>query len=98
MEAPLTSKCQITIPVHIRSRLHLKPSDILEFDETASFLKATKTISPQAWEEVGKGWKDPWSDMAMDEVMDDLRSPVSLPQKTNRENIGMLERLRCLTL
>ena len=82
MEAPLTSKDQITIPVHIRSRLHLKPGDILEFDDTAPFLKATKTISPQAWEEFGKGWKDPWGDTAMDEVMDDLRSPVALPQKS----------------
>ncbi len=79
MQATLTSKGQITIPVLVRNRLHLKPGDVLEFDETAPFLKATKTIPPQAWEEFGKGWKDPWPGLAMDEVMDDLRGPVELP-------------------
>ena len=82
MQATLTSKGQITIPVHVRNRLHLKPGDILEFDETAPFLKATKTIPTQAWEEFGKGWKDPWPDMTMDQVMDDLRGPVELPSDT----------------
>lgn len=80
MQATLTSKGQITIPVHIRNRLHLKPGDVLEFDETAPFLKATKTIPPQAWEQFGKGWKDPWpATMTIDEVMDELRGPVELP-------------------
>jgi hypothetical protein len=67
-----------------RGWLHLKPGDVLEFDETAPFLKATKTIPPQAWEEFGKGWKDPWPDMTMDQVMDDLRGPVELPSDTAR--------------
>ncbi|CAN5807364.1 hypothetical protein BH11VER1_BH11VER1_03360 [soil metagenome] len=84
MQATLTSKGQITIPVHVRNRLHLKPGDVLEFDETAPFLKATKTIPPRAWEEFGKGWKDPWPDKTMDEVMDELRGPVELPQTTER--------------
>lgn len=82
MKATLTSKGQITIPVDVRNRLNLKTGDILEFDETAPFLKATKTIPPEAWEEFGKGWKDPWPEMAMDEVMDDLRGPVTLPPGT----------------
>lgn len=80
MQATLTSKGQITIPVHIRNRLHLKPGDVLEFDEVAPFLKATKAISPQAWEEFGQGWKDPWPEsMTIEEVMDDLRGPVEHP-------------------
>ena len=82
MQATLTSKGQITIPIHVRNRLHLKPGDILEFDETAPFLKATKTIPPHAWEQFGKGWNEPWPDMAMDKVMDDLRGPVELPPIT----------------
>ena len=82
MKATLTSKGQITIPVDVRNRLNLKTGDILEFDETAPFLKATKTIPPEAWEEFGKGWKDPWPEMDMDEVMDDLRGPVTLPPGT----------------
>ncbi len=79
MNATLTSKGQITIPIRVRNRLHLKPGDILEFDETAPFLKATKTIPPHAWDECIKGWKDPWPGLATNEVIDDLRGPVDLP-------------------
>ena len=82
MQATLTSKGQITIPIRVRNRLHLKPGDVLDFDETAPFLKATKatkTIPPQAWGEFAKGWKDPWPDLTTIEVMDDLRGPVEIP-------------------
>jgi len=79
MQATLTSKGQITIPIHVRNRLHLKPGDVLEFDETAPFLKAVRVISPQAWEEFGKGWKDPWPGLPMDAVIEDLRGPLELP-------------------
>ena len=48
MQATVTSKGQITISIDIRKRLHLKTGDILEFDESAPFLKATKTIPPEA--------------------------------------------------
>jgi AbrB family looped-hinge helix DNA binding protein len=79
MQATLTSKGQITIPVHIRKQLHLKPGDVLEFDENAPFLKATKTISAEAWEQFGKAAIDPWGDMSVLEIMDELRGPVELP-------------------
>ena len=79
MQATLTSKGQITIPIPIRNRLHLKPGDILEFDETTPFLKAVRVISPEAWEEFEKGWKDPWPGSSMDAVMEDLRGPLELP-------------------
>ena len=79
MQATLTSKGQITIPVHIRNRLHLKPGDVLEFDETAPFLKATRTIPSEAWEEFGKAATSPWGDMSVLEIMDELRGPVELP-------------------
>ncbi|NBQ59157.1 MAG: AbrB/MazE/SpoVT family DNA-binding domain-containing protein [Opitutaceae bacterium] len=80
MQATLTSKGQITIPIYVRNRLNLKPGDVLEFDETASFLKATKTIPPQAWEDFAKGWKDPWpAGHTTFEVMDDLRGPMEIP-------------------
>ena len=60
MQATLTSKGQITIPIRVRNRLHLKPGDVLDFDETAPFLKATKatkTIPPQAWGSLPKDGK-----------------------------------------
>jgi len=79
MQATLTSKGQITVPVHIRNRLHLKPGDVLEFDDTAPFLKATKAIPPEAWEEFGREAKDPWEGMDIYEIMDELRGPVELP-------------------
>jgi len=82
MQATLTSKGQITIPIHIRKRLRLMPGDVLEFDETAPFLKATKTISPQAWEEFSEGWKDPWPGLSTNEVLEEIRAPVELPHKT----------------
>lgn len=79
VQATLTSKGQITIPIQIRQRLHLKPGDVLEFDESAPFLKATKTIPPHAWEAFSEGWRDPWPALTLNEVMDDLRGPVALP-------------------
>ncbi|MCC5022411.1 MAG: AbrB/MazE/SpoVT family DNA-binding domain-containing protein [Candidatus Synoicihabitans palmerolidicus] len=83
MQATLTSKGQITIPIDVRNRLHLKPGDILEFDETAPFLKATKTIPPEAWEEFGRVATDPWSGREILEVMVELRGPVELPVALN---------------
>jgi AbrB family looped-hinge helix DNA binding protein len=40
MKATITSKGQVTIPVVIREKLGLKTGQLLDFDETAPFLKA----------------------------------------------------------
>jgi len=44
MKSTITSKGQITIPIKIRRRLNLKPGQVLEFDEKAAYLKATKVF------------------------------------------------------
>jgi AbrB family looped-hinge helix DNA binding protein len=46
MKATITSKGQITIPAKVRRRLNLRPGQVLEFDEAAPFLKATRTFDP----------------------------------------------------
>ena len=46
MKATITSKGQITIPAKVRRRLNLKAGQILEFDEEAPFLKATRKFDP----------------------------------------------------
>lgn len=83
MNATLTSKGQITIPLKVRERLHLKPGDVLDFDENAPFLKAVRKIAPEAWEKFGKGWRDPWPGKSAEEAMDELRGPVDLPPGGN---------------
>ena len=47
MKSTITGKGQITIPIKIRRKLNLKPGQILEFDENASYLKATKVFDAQ---------------------------------------------------
>ena len=63
----------------IRDKFHLKPGDVLEFDENSPFLKATKSIAPEAWNEFGKRWTDPWPTLSSEAVLDQLRGEVSLP-------------------
>lgn len=84
MKATLTSKGQITIPVDIRIKFHLKTGDVLEFDESTPFLKATKTISPDAWIQFSEEWTDPWPDLTAEAVLQELRGPVELPAKPQR--------------
>ena len=48
MKATVTSKGQVTIPQAIRDRLGIKSGQILDFDESAPILKATKVVNDRA--------------------------------------------------
>lgn len=52
---------------------------MLEFDENAPFLKATREIPKEAWEQFGQEARDLWAGMDMSQVMKELRGPVELP-------------------
>ncbi len=47
MTTTITSKGQITIPRKLREKLHLRPGHVLQFDESAPFLKAFRRIDPE---------------------------------------------------
>jgi len=81
MQATLTSKGQIIIPIALRRRLDLHAGDQLEFDEKAPFLKATKALAPDAWEKFRQTWSNPYAGQNSREVLDDLRGRVELPAK-----------------
>jgi AbrB family looped-hinge helix DNA binding protein len=81
MKATMTSKGQITIPLPIRRKLHLRAGTVLEFDEKADHLKARKSFDPERMRSVlGIGKKELASKSTL-EWIEELRGPVELPRK-----------------
>lgn len=79
MKATMTSKGQITIPLGIRQRLGLKAGQVLDFDETVSYLKATRAIEAGAWRKFGQKAVNPWPKLNSTQIVERLRGKVALP-------------------
>jgi AbrB family looped-hinge helix DNA binding protein len=81
MKATITSKGQITIPAKVRRRLNLKPGHVLEFDESAPCLKASRVFDPgEMYGTIGccKNMASPAGSAG--EWLDQTRGRVKLPK------------------
>jgi AbrB family looped-hinge helix DNA binding protein len=84
MKATVTSKGQITIPLAIRRKLELRRGTVLEFDERADHLKATKAVDVARMRSVIGIAKDELGGKTLKEWMNELRGPVDLPPAKRR--------------
>jgi AbrB family looped-hinge helix DNA binding protein len=75
MQSTLTSKGQITIPVALRRKLNLKTGDVLNFDENAPFLKASKEIDVKRMRSAVGRMKKDLKGKSVKEWMEWLRGP-----------------------
>ena len=84
MKATVTSKGQITIPLPIRRKLKLHRGTVLEFDEDADYLRATKCVDADRMRAViGIAGKELAGKSAA-EWMETLRGTVQLPPRRRR--------------
>ena len=82
MKATVTSKGQITIPLAIRRKLRLHTGTVLEFDEKADCLRATKSVDPERMRSViGIAQEDLGAKTTL-QWLEELRGPVELPRRT----------------
>jgi len=78
MQATLTSKGQITLPVALRRKLRLKAGDVLKFNEY-SFSKArSKADLKRMRSTLGRG-RTAMRGKSVEQWMEWLRGPVELP-------------------
>ena len=81
MKATVTSKGQITIPQAIRKKLQLEPGTVLDFDERADHLRATKAVDPERMRSVIGIGKAELAGKTVDEWLEELRGPAKLRRK-----------------
>ena len=84
MKATVTSKGQITIPRAIRRKLELHRGTVLEFDERADHLKATKCVDTVRMRSVIGIARNELAGKTVQEWIDELRGPVDLPPNKRR--------------
>jgi len=81
MRATVTSKGQITIPLPIRRKLKLHKGTILEFDERADHLKATKCADAARMRSVIGIARKELAGKSVAQWVEMLRGPVDLPRR-----------------
>lgn len=79
MKATMTSKGQVTIPAAIREKLGLTAGTVLNFDERADHLKATKEIDLNRMRSVIGMLAKPLARKTAAAWLEELRGPVELP-------------------
>ncbi len=77
----MTSKGQITIPLPIRRKLKLHKGTILEFDERADHLKATKCADAARMRSVIGIARKELAGKSVAQWVEALRGPVDLPRR-----------------
>ena len=77
----MTSKGQITIPLPIRRKLKLHKGTILEFDERADHLKATKCADAARMRSVIGIARKELAGKSAAQWVEVLRGPVDLPRR-----------------
>jgi AbrB family looped-hinge helix DNA binding protein len=80
MKAVLTSKGQVTIPARIRQKLGLRAGQVLDFDETAPYLKAVVVFDEDEMRSV-LGWARGALGRSSREWLDETRGKVALPRR-----------------
>lgn len=83
MKATVTSKGQI-IPLAIRRKLELHHGTVLEFDERADHLKATKAADVARMRSIVGVAKKELAAKTGQEWLDELRGPIDRPQDKRR--------------
>ena len=84
MKATVTSKGQITIPLPIRRKLRLHKGTVLQFDEGADHLKATRQVDVDRMRAVIGIARKELAGRSVAEWIEELRGPVQLPRKRPR--------------
>lgn len=81
----MTSKGRITIPASLRRKFKLEAGTVLEFDEQADCLKATKAVDPERMRSVIGIAKEELGAKTTLQWLEELRGRVKLPPlKANR--------------
>jgi AbrB family looped-hinge helix DNA binding protein len=81
MKATVTSKGQITIPLPIRRKLKLEIGTVLEFDEQADYLKATKAVDPGRMRSAIGIAQEELAGKTTLQWLEELRGAVELPRR-----------------